>query len=47
MARELGVITLLGCCPAGLFHLLVPLLPLAKNIREEFYNRRDEYKPAV
>jgi hypothetical protein len=43
LARQAVMIKLLSCCPVGWFHALAGCLPLGKDVRENYYDKRKEY----
>ena len=45
MALQAIQIKLLSWCPISLFHALAGLLPLTKDVRDNYYNKRNNYAP--
>lgn len=47
LAKQSACIKLLSWCPVVFFHSLAGLLPLGKNMRDDYYNQRLEHKVYV
>jgi glycosyltransferase involved in cell wall biosynthesis len=45
MLKQALVIGILGAAPAGWFHFLARRLPVGRDARERYYNRRENFEP--